>query len=126
MGLDLTIREERNFRTNESGHRTWDTVELCNLRNCWRILEKLSDRLENGFSNCSTVSFCEGTFFAILHELEEEDKIETRSRNNVYEINALKEFIKENELTEEVSEKEDTDIYGDESYGRTFEVHAWW
>ena len=125
MGLDLTIREQRNFTTDEKGRTMWTTVQLANFRNCWTILEKFSERLENGISNCSTVNFDEGTFHAILKELKEELK-GNDSENLKQEIEILEDFIKEENLTPIEPSEEDEEYGTNESYGRTFEVHAWW
>lgn len=127
MGLDLTIREQRNFTTDEKGRTMWTTVQLANFRNCWTILEKFSNRLEDGLSNCSTVSFDEGTFHAILRELREELKESSEKEELKKEIEILEDFIREENLTPEEPSEEDEEEYGtDECYGRTFEVHAWW
>lgn len=127
MGLDLTIREQRNFTTDEKGRTMWTTVQLANFRNCWNILEKFNRRLEDGLSNCYTVCFDEGTFHAILKELKEELSENTGNKDLQQEIKILEDFIKEENLTPIEPSEEDEEEYGtDECYGRTFEVHAWW
>lgn len=122
MGLDLTIRKQTDFRIDDKGRTIYTVVQLANLRNCWQILEKLGDRLENGFSNCATFSFDEGTFHAILKELKEEKQNDDLK----YEIEKLEEFIKEQNLTPQEPSDEDEEYGTDENYGETFEVHAWW
>ena len=122
MGLDLTIREQRNFTTDEKGRTTWTTVQLANFRNCWTILEKFNNRLEDGLSNCSTVCFDEGTFHAILRELKEDLKESSEKEDLKKEIKILEDFVKEENLTPSENEEDEED----ECYGRTFEVHAWW
>ena len=154
MGLDLTVREQVNFSTNEKGQRTWQVVELFNFRNCHKILDQLERRLEGTFDNCSTYSFTEGQFFGVLHNLEEdlkeletdngegycrykyesEDDYNKRVSNYIREekadisanIKELKEFIAQENLQEQTLTQEDKDYGVDEQYGRTFEVHAWW
>lgn len=51
MGLDLTVRQQKDFRKNENGQNEWTTVELANLRNCWNFLDSL------GLENCTTGNF---------------------------------------------------------------------
>ena len=72
MGLDLSIRVQSNHGTDEFGRDTWTVTQLANLRNCYNILEQLSNRLEDGFSNCATYSFYGETFHEILKGLQEE------------------------------------------------------
>ena len=55
MGLDLTIRVQSDFRTDEFGRDIWTVTQIANLRRCHNILEQLSNRLESGFSNCATL-----------------------------------------------------------------------
>lgn len=132
MGLDLTIRKQSNFRTDKKDRTVFTVTVLTNLRNCWYILEKLSDRLENGFDDCAAYSFNEGTFHAILKELKEElsSTVEKDSEDLTedleYEIGKLEEFLKENNLVERKPTKEDEEYGTSENYGEVFEVHAWW
>ena len=126
MGLDLLIREQSNGSINNKGQRTYTVTELFNLRNCWQILEKLGDRLEGGFDNCGTYSFDEGTFHAILKQLQAEKAENPTSADLNYEINRLKEFINQEHLVEQEVTEEDIENGCAENYGRTFEVHAWW
>ena len=112
MGLDLTIREQTNFRTDDKGRTTWTTVELYNMRNCWEVLNELGNKLENGFSNCSTVSFEAVEFLNVLNTLKEELKYDKDNRDLKYEIEELEDFIKQEDITEDTE--------------RAFEVHAWW
>ena len=133
MGLDLTIREQRDVKT-ENGKTSWTTVQLANFRGCWHIYEEFASRLDMGFANCGTFSFDEGTFHAILDTLKEDLK-DTISQDVVnedlkeeyeYEIQKLEEFIKENNLVKQEPSEEDKKYGTTENYGRTFEVHAWW
>ena len=68
MGLDLLIREQKNFRTNEKGNTVWEVEQLCNLRNCWNLLESL------GLENCSTKSFYEKDLFSFIQDIEDENE----------------------------------------------------
>lgn len=68
MGLDLTISEQKNFRINEKGNSTWEVEQLCNLRNCWELLEIL------GIENCSTKSFYEKDLFSFIQDIEDENE----------------------------------------------------
>ena len=125
MGLDLIVREKSDFRLDEKGRNVYTTTELANLRNCWNVLDSLNWKLDNGFENCGTHYFYEGTFFKILKSFKEEVEIAKTEENEEqvkqlqYEISKLEAFIKENEL----QEFEDDDLEDD---GREFEVHAWW
>lgn len=155
MGLDLLIREKSDFRTDDKGRNIYTTTELTNLRNCWRLLDHLNWKLENGFENCGTHSFYEGTLHKILRELKqelEEEKAKDTSKgsssdqiltddqikfaeevkqDNInqlqYEVRKLEEFINAENLTEQVQTQEEIEEYGeDDSYGREFEIYAWW
>lgn len=120
MGLDLDIREEKDFKTNADGKYTWTVVSLFNLRNCWKILEKLDNRLDSGgFGNCASYYFNEGTLHAILNELYDDINTYGSSDDLDYEVEKLKEFFEQENL---VADENATD----EEYGRTFEIHAWW
>ena len=68
MGLDLTIREQKNFKINEKGHAVWEVEQLCNLRNCWNLVENL------GLENCSTKSFDEEELFELIEDIEDENE----------------------------------------------------
>ena len=143
MGLDLTVREQVNFSTNEKGQRTWQVVELFNFRKCNEILNKFNWQLEGGFDNGATHSFYAGEFVKILDELKEdlqreenrdvtldiitkkpvEDEKEIQHNQEFkqekvstlkYEIGQLEEFLKQEDITDEDDED------------RSFEVHAWW
>jgi len=125
MGLDLTIRKQSDIRTDEKGRTVFTVTVLANLRSCWTILEKFGNRLENGFANCATYSFDEGTFHAILKELKTEFA-ENQNEELKYEIKKLEEFINEQGLVAQEPTEEDEEYGTGEHYGETFEVHAWW
>ena len=122
MGLDLTIRVQSDFRTDEFGRDVWTVTQIANLRRCHNILEQLSNRLESGFSNCATHSFYGETFHEILKELQEEldelsesstsEYVERKRNSREYNIKKLKEFIETNNVP-----NDDTQDY---------QVHAWW
>ena len=123
MGLDLTIRVQSDFRTDEFGRDIWTVTQIANLRRCHNILEQLSNRLESGFSNCATHSFYGETFHEILNELQEEldelsesaetsEYVERKRNSREYNIKKLKEFIETNNVP-----NDDTQDY---------QVHAWW
>lgn len=115
MGLDLTVRKQSDFRTDEFNRNVWTVTELYNLRNCWKILDEFSDRVDCGFSNCSTHSFYGKVFYEILDELREELE-ETADENEKLDIEDniedLNNFILKNNVP-----NDDTENY---------EVHAWW
>ena len=123
MGLDLTIRVQSDFRTDEFGRDIWTVTQLCNLRNCYAILGQLSNRLDGGFANCATYTFYGETFHEILKELQEElEEISEGTQSPAYkeqerielkcDIKKLKEFIEINNVP-----NDDTQDY---------QVHAWW
>ena len=149
MGLDLRISEVQNSTTDEQGRTVTTTVELTNLRGCYRILDKLGERLESGgLDNCATYTFYDITFQAILEELikdrqmyldgkayrfpsDTDEQFNNRVQENIKElddnIEALEEFIAKEEIPEIEEDQRDEDGNIDESYGdREFEVHAWW
>ena len=122
MGLDLTIRVQSDFRTDEFGRDIWTVTQIANLRRCHNILEQLSNRLESGFSNCATHTFYGETFHEILKGLQEEldelsesstsEYVERKRNSREYNIKKLKEFIETNNVP-----NDDTQDY---------QVHAWW
>ena len=126
MGLDLTIRIQSDFRTDEFGRDIWTVTQLCNLRKCYHILEKLSERLDYGFSNCATHSFYGETFHKVLADMQEmlterielakgqeqDEGLKRGIANFSAEVEMLENFIAENNVP-----NDDTESY---------EVHAWW
>ena len=124
MGLDLLVRVQSDFRTDEFGRDIWTVTQLCNLRKCHHILDGLSNRTDGGFSNCATHSFYGETFHEILEEMKEERTsldeeeqqptkyIENRKSELDYNIDMLENFIAQNNVP-----NDDTESY---------EVHAWW
>ena len=115
MGLDLIVSVQSDFSTDEQGRNTYKVTQLYNLRGCYDILDQLGDRLEFGFSNCATHTFLGETFHEILTELMElkdEEKNNDRKVILEYDIDKLKEFILENNVS-----NDDTQAY---------QVHAWW
>ena len=126
MGLDLSIRVQSNHGTDEFGRDTWTVTQLANLRNCYNILEQLSNRLEDGFSNCATYSFYGETFHEILKGLQEE-LTELIQLSKVKELANYQRSIME-ALSYEVSKLEDfiaTNNVPDNDT-ESYEVHAWW
>ena len=126
MGLDLIIRVQSDFRTDEFGRDIWTVTQIANLRRCNNILEELSNRLENGFSNCATHLFHGETFHEILEDMQEElteltelskvqeldDYQKNKTANLSREIEMLENFIASNDVP-----NDDTEWY---------EVNAWW
>lgn len=154
MGLDVTVSERVNFSTNKKGQRTWNLIELFNFHNCYKILDKLEDRLPDDFGNCSTYSFSEEQFFGVLHELEDDleeiekdngkdyyhyeyesdeeykERVNNHSKEEKAEISAniseLKKFFAQENLQEQIPLQEDEAYRNDEQHCRIFDVHAWW
>ena len=123
MGLDLTIRVQSDFGTDEQGRDTYKVTQLCNLRNCYAILDQLNNRLESGFANCATYTFYGETFHEILKFLQEEltdldegvqspEYKEQVQAELDYNIKKLKDFIGTNNVPND--------------YTQDYQVHAWW
>ena len=112
MGLDLTIRIQHNFTTDEKGRNTWQVTELANLRNCWNILEEIQNYED--LNNCTTVSLHGEHFHEILQEMR--DNLETINENEKWkyesEIEDLQDFIEENNVANTTEQ--------------SYQVHAWW
>ena len=126
MGLDLSIRVQSNHGTDEFGRDTWTVTQLANLRNCYNILEQLSNRLEDGVSNCATYSFYGETFHEILKGLQEE-LTELTELSKVKELDNYQRSIMET-FSDEVSKLEDFIATNNVPNNDTesYEVHAWW
>ena len=126
MGLDLSVRVQSNHGTDEFGRDTWTVTQLVNLRNCYNILEQLSNRLEDGFSNCATYSFYGETFHEILKGLQEE-LTELTELSKVKELDNYQRSIMET-FSDEVSKLEDFIATNNVPNNDTesYEVHAWW
>ena len=126
MGLDLSVRVQSNHGTDEFGRDTWTVTQLANLRNCYNILEQLSNRLEDGFSNCATYSFYGETFHEILKGLQEE-LTELTELSKVKELDNYQRSIMET-FSDEVSKLEDFIATNNVPNNDTesYEVHAWW
>ena len=135
MGLDLFVREAIGHTSDAEGRTVWQTVELCNLRGCHNILDRLSS-LRGGFDNCATMSFDDEELFHDVYD----DLIEDRKNYKNYKAFRFKtqtdeEFKKMcdnavSELDYEISELEaffeQENIKEDTLGTRTFEIHAWW
>lgn len=126
MGLDLLVRVQSDFRTDEQGRDVWTVTQLCNLRRCNIILDQLSNRLEFGFSNCATHSFYGETFHEILEQLQEEltelTELSKVGRTTDYQERRIVELADNAEMLEEfisVNEVPNNDT-------QSYEVHAWW
>ena len=126
MGLDLLVRVQSNHGTDEFGRDTWTVTQLANLRNCYNVLEQLSNRLEDGFSNCATYSFYGETFHEILKGLQEE-LTELTELSKVKELDNYQRSIMET-FSDEVSKLEDFIATNNVPNNDTesYEVHAWW
>ena len=123
MGLDLIISVQSDFDKDKRGRNIYKVTQLANLKNCWMILNLLSNRLDNFFTNCTTYTFYGETFHEVSKELQEEleesleDKeepeyTERRMSTIKYNIKKLKEFITANNVP-----NNDTQDY---------QVHVWW
>ena len=99
MGLDLSVRVYTDFKLDEKGRSTWRVIELGNLRNCWEFLEALQHFVE--LSNCTATYLYGSEFYKALKLV-----------NNKDEIKLIKNFIKENSITNTDHEE--------------YEIHAWW
>lgn len=130
MGLDLLVRIQTDFRTDEFGRNVWTVIELGNLRNCWDIYYQLSARLENGFTNCATHTFYGKTFHEILEAMQKQltklTELSEIKEINGYQKHDLKRKIAtlsieidklENFITANRVPNDDTQDY---------QVHAWW
>ena len=122
MGLDLTISVQSDFGIDEQGRNTYKVTQLANLRNCYAILDQLSNRLDGGFANCATYTFYGETFHEILEGLQSEiedlaegitPEYKEQARAELdYNIKKLKEFIETN------------NVHNDDT--QDYQVHAWW
>ena len=104
MSLDLTIRTQSNFTTNDKGQDCWTVTIIGNLRNCWNVLEEIQNYAE--LHNCTTVTIYGKHFYKILEDLKTSGHAIPE-----YEIELLENLIKENKI-------EDNDM-------ECYEVHAW-
>jgi hypothetical protein len=68
MGLDLLIREQKNFRTNEKGNTVWEVEQLCNLRNCWNFAQSI------GIENCTTINIGCEEIFDFIEDIENDNE----------------------------------------------------
>ena len=126
MGLDLTIRVQSDFRTDEFGRDVWTVTRIANLRGCHNILEQLSNRLDSGFANCATHSFYGETFHDILKDMQEE----LTELTELSKVKELTDYQKSRMgiLSDEISELEDfietNNVPNDDT--QDYQVHAWW
>lgn len=127
MGLDLTISVQSDFGTDEQGRYTYKVTHLCNLRNCYTILDQLSNRLlDSEFSNCATYTFYGETFHAILKDMQEE----LTEITGLSKVKELTDYQKSRmgTLSDEISELEDFIETNNVPNNATqdYQVHAWW
>ena len=126
MGLDLIILVQSDFGTDEQGRNTYKVTQLCNLRNCWVILDQLNNRLESGFSNCATYTFYGETFHGILKDMQEE----LTELTELSKVKELTDYQKSRMgiLSDEISELEGfietNNVPNDDT--QDYQVHAWW
>ena len=126
MGLDLTIRVQSDFRTDEFGRDVWTVTQLAILRNCWVTLNELGNRLDGEFSNCATHSFYGETFHDILKDMQEE----LTELTELSKVKELTDYQKSRmgRLSDEISELEDFIETNNVPNNATqdYQVHAWW
>lgn len=137
MGLDLFVRKQKDFRT-ENGRQCYTVETITNLRKCHNVLDGLGKRLDGYFDNCSTQNFYGNDFLEVLEDLKEEkaqydnksdsvrytktmeteeefaNRCEEISGDLAYEIGKLEELIKDENITKE------------NGFDQLYEVHAWW
>ena len=130
MGLDLLIRIQTDFRTDESGRNVWTVIQLGNLRNCWNIYNQLSDRLENGFNSCATHTFYGKTFHEVLEAMQDE-LIQVTELSKIKEINSYQKCYLEHKIAAldfEIDKLENfiavNNVHNDDT--QDYQVHAWW
>lgn len=126
MEINLTIRVQSDFRTDEFGRDIWTVTQIGNLKKCNITMDKLSDRLDCGFSNGATHSFYGETFHKILDELQKEltELVElTKSKNlYFYTKRRIEELSTETEILEDFITKNNVPNDDTECY----DIHAWW
>ena len=122
MGLDLTVFEQTDFRTDSKGRMQYTVTELHNFRPYGhKILEYVGDLSE--MANASTKTVDAKEFLSALkcmkddmlfieHDGEHYANEENELRNAIEDLEG---FIAENEIPEDIE-------WGD----RTFDVHLWY
>ena len=137
MGLDLFVRKQKDFRT-ENGRQCYTVETITNFERCHNTLDALANYIGDYINNCTTVNAYGKYFVGILEDLKElkekydndlenlkhnnprlaetdikfTERLEAKSKDLAYEIKKLEDLIAEENLTEDSE-----DIY---------EVHAWW
>ena len=138
MGLDLFVRKQKDFRT-ENGRQCYTVETVCNLRSCHNILEGLGRRLDGYFDNCSTQNFYGNDFLEVLEELKEEkaqydnksDSVKYSKTMETDEKFASRCEETSKQLTYEIEKLENLLIKGENitkenGFDQIYEVHAWW
>lgn len=76
MGLDLTIMEETNFKTDEKGRQTWVTTVLCDMRSVHNFLDSLNWEIESGIDCCADYTFTGEQLWKCANEITDEKEKE--------------------------------------------------
>ena len=70
MELDLIIREQHDFTTDEKGRTTWQETCLGNFHNCWNLFELIDNR--TALFACTTVNIDGDELKEILDDMRED------------------------------------------------------
>lgn len=123
MGLDLTVSEKTDFRSDSKGRMQHTVTELYNFNhNGYKIVEYVSGLSD--IKNCTTVTVDAMDFISGLKRMKDDMLfIERDGEHYANEeselqraIEDLECFIDENDLNDDELERGD----------RTFEVHMWY
>lgn len=119
MGVDLTVSERTDYRTDEKGRTQYTVTLIYNFeRNAYKIIEYTENLAE--MANCTTVTVNSIHFIDALKRMKDDmlfiehdgEHYANEERELKYAIDDLESFIDEFNLTED---EED----------RIFEVHLW-
>lgn len=70
MGLDFTISQRTDFRTDEKGRSCYTVTILGTLYNCSELVDTLNWRLEYGLSPCANYEIYCDTLWEVVNKIE--------------------------------------------------------
>lgn len=71
MGLDFTISQRTDFRTDEKGRSCYTVTILGTLYNCSELVDTLNWRLQYGLSSCADYEFGGDILWEVANSIQD-------------------------------------------------------
>lgn len=76
MGLDFTIAQRTDFRTDEKGRNCHTVITLGTLYRCSELVDMLNWQLDYGLSPCADYEFYGSTLWEVANKIENTEEKE--------------------------------------------------